>query len=149
MSCSYHESCYHRSPAMADPTEKEDTFAALFESQSNKGKIRRNLPRVGETLEAVVVQIGRDTVFVELDGKRQAQLDIGELRGPDGNVTVSVGELVKAHVVSVDPGTGDVRLARSVGRIVTVWQRAASKSGLWSGQASAGGSAARSGSHDD
>lgn len=96
--------------------DNQDSFAALFEAQPNKDKIRRRLPRVGEPLEATVVQIGRDTVFVELDGKRQAQIDVTELRGPDGQLTVAVGDTVRATVVAVDPGTGDVRLARSMGR---------------------------------
>lgn len=92
----------------------DDTFAALFEAQGkDRAKVRP--VRVGETLDAVVVQVGRDTIFLELDGKRQAMLDTLELKGPDGTVDVQVGDRITAKVVEVD-ASGNVRLARSAGR---------------------------------
>jgi small subunit ribosomal protein S1 len=90
----------------------EESFAALFESQAQKEKIRRKLPRVGEAIEATVVQVGKDVVFVELDGKRQAQLERVEL----GDQPIAVGDTIRAHVVAVDAQTGDVRLAKSMGK---------------------------------
>ena len=66
----------------------DDTFAALFEAQpKGNNKPQRNL-RIGETIEAVVVQVGQDTIFLELDGMRQAMLDAIELRYPDGTMDV-------------------------------------------------------------
>jgi small subunit ribosomal protein S1 len=61
-------------------------------------------------LEAKVVQVGKDTVFVELDGKRQAFIEAVDLRAPDGTMTVAVGDTVRARVVEIESGTGNVRL---------------------------------------
>lgn len=100
---------------MSDELETTgDSFAALFEGQA--APARRKRVRVGDRLEAVVVQIGRELVFVELDGKQQAFIEVSELRGPDGSVDVKVGEKIRAHVVEVDEARGSVRLGRSLGR---------------------------------
>jgi small subunit ribosomal protein S1 len=89
----------------------DDSFAALFE-QSAQGAPRRREPRVGETLDAVVVQVGRDAVFVEIDGRRQGFIEATDLKAPDGTVRATVGDKLRARVVRVD-GDG-VRLAPTV-----------------------------------
>lgn len=96
-----------------------ESFAALFEGQGGAGAkvpARKKRVRVGDRLEAVVVQIGRDLVFVELDGKQQAFIEANELRDPDGTISVAEGEVIRAHVVEVDDARGTVRLGRSLGR---------------------------------
>jgi small subunit ribosomal protein S1 len=94
--------------------DKQPSFAALFEGSAPVRRARN--PRVGDRLEAVVVHIGRDAVFVELDGKQQAFLDVAELRAEDGSMTVRVGDRVSAYVVEVDHQKSSVRLGRSMGR---------------------------------
>jgi small subunit ribosomal protein S1 len=91
--------------------DRNDSFAALFE-QSNVQRSR--MPRVGERLEGVVVHVGKDAVFVEIDGKRQAYIEAIELRAPDGSIHVKVGDTLAAQVVSVDERAGQVRLGRSM-----------------------------------
>ncbi len=90
----------------------EESFAALFE-QAGQGPPRKRNPRIGETLEVVVVQVGRDAVFVELDGRRQGFIEAVELKAPDGTTKVAVGDRLRARVVHVDPEQG-VRLAPTV-----------------------------------
>ncbi|MDF2696925.1 MAG: ribosomal protein S1p, partial [Labilithrix sp.] len=92
-----------------------DSFAALFEGQGST-PARRKRVRVGDRLEAVVVQVGRDLVFVELDGKQQAFIEASEVRDPDGTINVKEGDTIRAHVVEVDEARGSVRLGRSIGR---------------------------------
>ncbi len=91
-----------------------DSFAALFEKEAAAPKRKR--VRVGDRLEAIVVQVGRDLVFVELDGKQQAFIEASELRDPDGTMTVAEGDVIRAHVVEVDDARGTVRLGRSLGK---------------------------------
>ena len=95
----------------------EDTFAALFEAQQAEGaaKAHRKV-HVGDTLEAVVVQVGKESIFVELDGKRQASLDVVEMLSPSGELEIKVGDTVRAKVVEIDQATGNVRLGRSFGK---------------------------------
>ncbi len=79
----------------------EETFAALFE-QSGKAAPRARAPRPGDTLEVVVVQVGKDAVFVELDGRRQGYIEATELRTPEGATMAAVGDRLRARVVHVD-----------------------------------------------
>jgi small subunit ribosomal protein S1 len=90
----------------------EESFAALFDQGGQAAPRRRN-PRVGETLDAVVVQVGRDAVFVELDGRRQGIIEAIDLKGPDGAIKANVGDTIRARVVRIDPEQG-VRLAPTV-----------------------------------
>jgi small subunit ribosomal protein S1 len=90
----------------------EESFAALFE-QAGQAPPRKRNPRIGETLEAVVVQVGRDAVFVELEGRRQGFIESVDLKGPDGEIKVAVGDKLRARIVHVDPEQG-VRLAPTI-----------------------------------
>jgi small subunit ribosomal protein S1 len=101
------------------PDPKEDTFASLFENQTKEeqGATRRGRGlRVGDKLEAKVVQVGKEAVFVELDGKQQAFLEVAELRTPDGELDVKVGDVLSARVVEIDLSKGLVRLGRTMGK---------------------------------
>jgi small subunit ribosomal protein S1 len=95
--------------------EKEDSFAAMFEQQGAPPRKRRAI-RVGDRLDAVVIQVGRDAVFVELDGKQQAFLEAAEVRDEDGTISMKVGDKITAHVVEVNDEQGVVRLGRSLGK---------------------------------
>jgi small subunit ribosomal protein S1 len=106
-------------PAM--PDKPSDSFASLFEAESRgRGDKRARAPALGERCRAEVVQIGKDAVFVELVqeggfGKRvQAHLNLDELRGPDGTLSVKVGDVLEA--VAVELRGSELRLGRSMGR---------------------------------
>jgi ribosomal protein S1 len=94
------------------PSVPPDKFAALFEKTGGAAPPRGG-PRVGETLWVVVVQVGKDAVFVELDGRRQGFIEAGSLRAPDGTLSASVGERLRARVVRVDADSG-IELAPTV-----------------------------------
>jgi len=94
--------------------DREDSFAAMFEREGGAPKKRRI--RVGERVEGVVVQIGKDSVFVELDGKQQAFLEVVDWRLPDGTFPFKEGDKVTASVIEADDRRGIVRLGKSLGR---------------------------------
>jgi len=85
---------------MPSPPPKE-SFAALFE-QTGKAAPKARGPRVGDTLEGVVVQVGKEAVFVELDGRRQGYIEAADVRDADGSTKAAVGERVRLRVVHVD-----------------------------------------------
>ena len=93
----------------SDPPK--DSFASLFE-QTGNAVPRRQGPRVGDMLEVVVVQVGKDAVFVELDGRRQGFIEALDLRAPDGTMKAAVGDRMRARVLHVDDQ--GVRLAPTV-----------------------------------
>jgi small subunit ribosomal protein S1 len=93
------------------PDTPKDSFAALFE-ETGKAAPRRQAPRVGDMLDVVVVQVGKDAVFVELDGRRQGFIEALDLRAPDGTMKAAVGDKLRARVLHVDDQ--GVRLAPTV-----------------------------------
>ncbi|MDP9152045.1 MAG: S1 RNA-binding domain-containing protein [Myxococcota bacterium] len=90
----------------------EDSFAALFEETSKALPQKRGF-RIGEAFDAVVVQVGKDAVFVELPGHRQGFIESNDLRAPDGTLKAAVGDLVRVRVAHVDAEQG-VRFAPTV-----------------------------------
>ena len=111
----------------------EDSFAALFE-QSSRAAPRRRRPRVGDVLDVVVAQVGKEAVFVEFEGARQAFIQSGHVRGPDGVLRVAVGDKLRARVARIDPTQG-------VELIPTVESAAAVGASVALGPAGAGGEA--------
>ena len=77
--------------------ETDDTsFAELFE-QSFK-KPRRLEP--GQKVEAVIVKITDEWVFLDLGGKSEGYLDRKELLDADGNLTAAEGDTISAYFLS-------------------------------------------------
>lgn len=92
-----------------------DSFASLFEAQNSSPKQKRL--RVGQPVEGRVLSITKSSVFVDVVGAgTEAFLEAAELAGPDGEITVKEGEVIRARVLSVDDTTGSVRLGRSFGK---------------------------------
>lgn len=113
---------------------KDESFAALFE-QSGRAAPRARRPRPGDVVQATVVQVGKDAVFVELEGRQQAFIEASELQDPEGKTSVAVGDSLEARVVRVDDEgvrvTPTMRAAAAVG--ATVELRAATGGGAAAG----------------
>ena len=86
----------------AEEREAED-FATLFAREG----ARRAL-EVGDVVKGRILQIGDETVFVDVGGKGEALIDRAELMDEHGNMKVGVSDEIEATVVR----TGDeVRLS--------------------------------------
>lgn len=106
---------------MAQDQSKND-FASLFEASTSDGpKAKARRLQLGERCQVVVVQVGRDVVFAEVEGRGslgqriEAYFQVADLRGPDGQVPVKPGDVLDATVVEID-SSGGARLGRSAGR---------------------------------
>lgn len=104
-------------------SDKPSSFASLFEAETQGQRAKRaKPPTLGERVRAEVVQIGRDAVFVEIQGQTgggkrvQAYLHHHDLLGPDGQLTVKVGDPLEAVVVEADSKAGEYRLGRTMGK---------------------------------
>ena len=82
----------------------EEDFAAMFEASEKARRFER-----GQTVDGTVVAIGPEVAFVSLGGKSDAEIDIAELKNSDGVVEVSVGDRIRAKIVST---TGGIVLSR-------------------------------------
>ena len=73
---------------------------AAFESEHKSDSSRRKQDgvRVGAEVRGKILSIGRDSAFVDLGGKADGSLSLEELRGPDGQLTVQVGDEITARI---------------------------------------------------
>jgi small subunit ribosomal protein S1 len=74
----------------------DKSFAELFE-QSFKKPARLE---PGQKVQAVIVKIADEWVFLDLGGKSEGYLDKKELLDPDGHLTVAEGDTVSAYFLS-------------------------------------------------
>ncbi len=86
----------------------DDSFAALFGSE--KLVPQRTHVRVGDRVDVVVTKVGKDAIFVALDGKQEGYLERSELTTKDGKLTVEEGSHVVAKVVEMGGKAGAIRL---------------------------------------
>ena len=85
---------------MNNNKENEDAFAKLLEnSMSGTSSLEP-----GQLIEAEIVAISADCIFLQLDGKSEGQLDAAEMTDKDGNLTVKEGDTVKAYFLSAKNG---------------------------------------------
>jgi len=71
----------------------------MFEASEKARRFER-----GETVDGIVVSIGSEVAFVSIGTKSDAEIDIAELKNSDGVVEVSVGERIRAKIVSTSGG---------------------------------------------
>ena len=103
------------------PIENEtEDFATLFaEYELKRGggnPYKKREPKEGDIVRGPIVSIGRDSAFVDIGAKSDGMIDLIELRGEDGQVTVNMGDEVEARVVEIDGKNGGILLRRSLGR---------------------------------
>jgi small subunit ribosomal protein S1 len=83
---------------LADAASNEENFAELFEKSFKKqGKLEP-----GQMVEAVIVKISEDWIFLDLGGKGEGYLDKKEMLDETGNLTVKEGDTVRAYFVASD-----------------------------------------------
>ena len=58
----------------------------------------------GQEIEAEIVSVTDNCIFLQLNGKSEGQLDVEEFMDKDGNITVSEGDKVKAYFLNSKNG---------------------------------------------
>jgi len=99
--------CYDK--PMGERPPKSESFAALFEGEASRAPQRRTFVP-GDEIDVTVVQIGRDAVFVELDGKQEGFIEVKDVSQRTGELSVKVGSRIRARVAEVGGRPGAVRL---------------------------------------
>ncbi|MBR4374781.1 MAG: S1 RNA-binding domain-containing protein [Treponema sp.] len=72
--------------------------------------------QVGEAVEALIVQISNDTVFIDVGAKSEGLIDKAEFTDKDGNVTVKEGDKVKAFYMPSQKRRDELRFTTKIGR---------------------------------
>ncbi len=91
-------------PAPAPELEEppEESFAEMF-AQSERHATPKRF-EVGQKVSGQIVAIGQDRAFLDLGGKGEGMIDIGELKDSSGNLMVSVGEILEGYVLALAGG---------------------------------------------
>ena len=84
-----------------EENKKEESFAELFEDNPET-PTREFAP--GEKVSSVVVNIGTDTIFVDLGGKSEGMVDLEEFLDKDGKPTVKKGDRLELRIASTRDG---------------------------------------------
>jgi small subunit ribosomal protein S1 len=101
---------------MAD--EKNDQGGEDFASMlaASEAQATQRLA-VGESVRGRVIAVGGSSAFVEIGGKGEAVIDLGEFIDPEtGAPSLAVGDQIEATVVDDGRTSGTVQLKRTVGR---------------------------------
>ncbi|MFH0976152.1 MAG: S1 RNA-binding domain-containing protein [Spirochaetota bacterium] len=80
--------------------DKEENFEELL----NQSVAGNDFFEPGQAVEAQVVKIAGDLIFLHIGGKSEGYLDIVELKDDQGNLTAKEGDVVKAYFVSSRSG---------------------------------------------
>src|SRR5262245_11043797 len=80
----------------------------MFEASIQAKRIEK-----GQTIEGTIVAIGPEVALVDVGGKSEATIDIGELKDDEGDLDVAVGDRIQAVVVST---AGGLTLSRQLAR---------------------------------
>ena len=86
--------------------EPAEDFAAMFAASIQPKRFER-----GQTLEGTIVAIGAEVAFVDVGGKGEATIEVQELKDAEGALEVSVGDRIRAMVVST---AGELKLSRKL-----------------------------------
>jgi small subunit ribosomal protein S1 len=89
-------------------TPEAEDFAALFARAGDTPDLE-----VGQAVKGRIIQIGADTVFVDVHGKGEALIDRAELEDAEGRLRVAVGDEIEATVVSAGD---EIRLSHKLRR---------------------------------
>jgi small subunit ribosomal protein S1 len=79
--------------------EPDEDFATMFEASLKAKRFER-----GQTIEGTIVAIGPEVAFVNVGGKGEATIEIGELKDEEGDLEVAIGDRIQAMVVSTAGG---------------------------------------------
>ena len=81
---------------MPDNTSGHESFADLFKDDT----VSKTKLSPGQKLQATVVDVSQDTIFLDVGGKSEGYLDRKELEDETGNITVTPGDSLKVYFLS-------------------------------------------------
>ena len=81
---------------IAVATEPEESFEELL----NRSSIQTFRLNPGDEVEAVIIKITKDWVFIDSGGKSEGYIVLDEFKDDDGNIQINEGDRIKAYFVS-------------------------------------------------
>ena len=99
---------------MSEHENNSDDFAAMLAEYEPAPRSKRL--RVGQVVSAKVINIGSQSIFVDLGGKSEGVLEADEFKNEDGELSIALGDTIEARVVELEGQAGCVLLRRGVAK---------------------------------
>ncbi len=109
----------HLTEEKTQEAAKEEDFAELVESSFHK-------VQEGEVVKGLVVQITPEYVMIDVGSKSEGQIPLEQFLGPDGKLTVEVGDEVDVFLEDTEETSGQVRISKSKADRIKIWDHIAS-----------------------
>ncbi|MCX4187547.1 30S ribosomal protein S1 [Methylophaga sp. OBS4] len=93
-----------------------ESFADLFEESLNSTPMQP-----GKIVTGTVVNVGPDVVMVNAGLKSEGAIPVSEFLDENGEITVSVGDLVDVSLESLEDGFGATQLSREKAKAAEAW----------------------------
>jgi small subunit ribosomal protein S1 len=81
---------------MSDNSSNQESFADLFKDE---GSSKKQLSP-GQKINAVIVDVAQDSIFIDVGGKSEGFIDRKELEDETGEITVKVGDTLDVYFLS-------------------------------------------------
>ena len=88
--------------------DNDEDFASMF-AELDGGKPKKR-PRIGDVISGKVISVGQTSVFVDVGGKAEGQLDRSQVSDSEGKLLVKVGDTVEARVTGDEGGVLSLRV---------------------------------------
>ncbi len=95
-----------------------ESFADLFEESLNSTPMQP-----GKIVTGTVVNVGSDVVMVNAGLKSEGAIPVSEFMDENGEVTVSIGDLVDVSLESLEDGFGATQLSRDKAKQAEAWTK--------------------------
>ncbi len=89
-------------------TDEDEDFGRMFEASLQAKRFEE-----GQTIAGTIVALGAEVAFIDVGGKGEATIEIGELTDDEGDLEVRIGDRIEAMVVST---AGGLKLSRKLAR---------------------------------
>ncbi len=95
-----------------------ESFADLFEESLNSTPMQP-----GKIVTGTVVNVGPDVVMVNAGLKSEGAIPVSEFLDENGEVTVSIGDLVDVSLEALEDGFGATQLSRDKAKAAEAWTK--------------------------
>jgi small subunit ribosomal protein S1 len=95
-----------------------ESFADLFEESLNSTPMQP-----GKIVTGTVVNVGPDVVMVNAGLKSEGAIPVSEFMNENGEITVTVGDLVDVSLESLEDGFGATQLSRDKAKAAEAWTK--------------------------
>jgi small subunit ribosomal protein S1 len=92
------------------PDNDEDFASMLAEFEGGQPKQKSKRPRTGDVISGKIISVGQTSVFVDVGGKAEGQLDRSQVSDGEGKLLVKVGDTIEARVVGDEGGVLALRV---------------------------------------